>query len=334
MGLIKTLDCYNNMKVDNGRMKFGHRNEAREKTITDEQLDRFIKAIPFVEEDRYVFFWENVYYTAAYLGLRSIETCKIRIEDIDFVEKTLTLPEQKNKERFEKIIIPDIMLDRFKKHIIKYKEEIISNGIEYTNIRDTDTLRGDYYIFWRQRGPRGGIKRDKHLATNTIRTHLIKTRKVAGLDMKYGMSNTGHALSVLSYHTLRHYYLQKICDNRGVFAAQISGRHKNLRSTERYLTTSMVAKRDIVNDVFNVREETESYQVSQLKDEISELKSLIKQSMIIKDSSAPYVKKERNMAVEEAERAMQNRAIYQSRQLRKGKPETDERKAMVSSFEL
>ena len=96
----------------------------------------------------------------------------------------------------------------------------------------------------------------------------------------------------------------------------------------------MVAKRDIVNDVFNVREETESYQVSQLKDEISELKSLIKQSMIIKDSSAPYVKKERNMAVEEAERAMQNRAIYQSRQLRKGKPETDERKAMVSSFEL
>jgi hypothetical protein len=45
----------------------GFRNEAKEKTITDEQFDRFIKAIPFVEEDRYVTFWENVYYTAAYL---------------------------------------------------------------------------------------------------------------------------------------------------------------------------------------------------------------------------------------------------------------------------
>ena len=96
----------------------------------------------------------------------------------------------------------------------------------------------------------------------------------------------------------------------------------------------MVAKRDIVNEVFNVREETENYQVSQLKDEIAELKDLIRQSMIIRDPSAPYVKKERNMAVEEAERAMQNRAIYQSRQLRKGKPATNERNVTVSSLEL
>ena len=41
-------------------MKFGHRNEAREKTITDEQLDRFIKAIPFVEEDKYVIGFKNM----------------------------------------------------------------------------------------------------------------------------------------------------------------------------------------------------------------------------------------------------------------------------------
>ena len=85
------------MKVNNGRIQVGFRNEAREKTITDEQFKRFIEAVQFIEEDRYVFFWENVYYIAAYLGLRSIETCKVRIEDIDFVAKTLTLPDQKNK---------------------------------------------------------------------------------------------------------------------------------------------------------------------------------------------------------------------------------------------
>lgn len=322
------------MKVNNGRMQFGHRNEAREKTITDEQLERFIKAIKFTEEDKYIFFWENVYYAAAYLGLRSVETCKIRIEDIDFVEKTLTLPEQKNKERYEKIIIPDILLDRFKKHITTYKQEIIANGIEYTGVRDTDTLRGNYYLFWRQRGPRGGKTREKHMATNTIRTHLIKTRKVAGLDMKYGMSNTGHALSIFSYHTLRHYFLQRICDQRGVFAAQITGRHKNLRSTERYLTTSMVAKRDIVNGVFNVKEETAPYEVSQLKDEIAELKALIKESMIISNGNPQNVKNQSKIAIEEAERAMQNRALYESRQLRKSKPATNEHNVMVSSLEL
>lgn len=74
------------MKVNNGRIQFGHRNEAREKTITDEQLSRFLAAIPFIEEEKYVFFWENVYCCAATLGLRSAETCRIRIENIDFMD--------------------------------------------------------------------------------------------------------------------------------------------------------------------------------------------------------------------------------------------------------
>lgn len=321
------------MKVDNGRMKFGHRNEAREKTITDEQFERFISAVSHIEEERYVFFWENVYYCAAYLGLRSIETCKVRIEDIDFVEKTLTLPEQKNKERYEKIIIPDILLDRLKRHIIQYKYEIIENGCGHKIPYKQEELRGSYYIFWRMRDAKRGPK-EKHLSTQTIRAHLKQTRELAGLNQKYGMTQDGHSLSVLSYHTLRHYYLQKICDSRGVFAAQITGRHKNLRSTERYLTTSMVAKKDIINEVFNIKEESASYEMSQLKDEIAELKAMIKQSMIINDGSSPYVKNQRKIAVEEAEKAMQNRAIYQSRQMRKGKPETEERKVMVSSFEL
>jgi hypothetical protein len=47
-----------------------------------------------------------------------LKLARLRIEDIDFVEKNITLPEQKNKERYEKIVIPDIMLDRLKDHII------------------------------------------------------------------------------------------------------------------------------------------------------------------------------------------------------------------------
>lgn len=320
------------MKVNNGRIQFGHRNEAREKTITDEQLKQFIDAVPKVEEHKDVFFWENVYYCAAYLGLRSIETCRIRIEDIDFVGKTLTLPDQKNKVRYEKIVIPDILLDRLKKHIITYKEQIIMNGSGSKYFCKHEELRGNYYIFWKMRKSRNG-KKEMHLDPSTIRAHLIKTRKVAGLDMKYAISKTGRALSILSYHTLRHYYLQKICDQRGVFAAQISGRHKNLRSTERYLTTSMVAKRDIVDEVFNIQPE-EKDQINALKNEINELKDIIRQSIILSNGNPQNVKNKSRIAIEEAEKAMQNRALYQSRQMRKGKPETKDHDVMVSSFEL
>lgn len=332
------------MKADNGRLKFGHRNEAKEKTITDEQFERFIKAVQYVEEEEYVAFWENVYYCAAYLGLRSIETCKVRIEDIDFIEKTLTLPEQKNKERYEKIIIPDFMLQRLKEHILKYKAQIIINADNGSLTNDpraiykaqNKDLKGEYYIFWRMRTQRKGYKRynDKHLDTSTIRTHLIKTRKVAGLDMKYGMSNTGHALSVLSYHTLRHYYLQRICDQRGVFAAQISGRHKNLRSTERYLTTSLTAKKDIVNDVFNVQAHQEHAEIAALKNEISELKEIMKASILLSNGNPGNIKNQNRISIEEAERAMQNRALYQARRIRKVTEETEVRKQFVSSFEL
>lgn len=321
------------MKSENKRDHFGHRNEAKEKTITDAQFERFIEAVKFVEEKKYTFFWENVYCCAAYLGLRSIETCKLRIEDIDFLEKTITLPEQKNKVRFEKIVIPDIMLQRLKEHITKYKKEIITNGIEYTNSRDTDTLKGDYYVFWRQRSSRGGLKREKHLSTNTIRTHLMQTRKTAGLDMKYGMTITGHTLSILSYHTLRHYYLQKICDTRGVFAAQITGRHKNLRSTERYLTTSLTAKKDIINEVFNVKEDTISYGVSELKNEIAELKALMKESIIISSGNPDHIRNQNRISIKEQENMMQNRALYQSRQIRRT-VEVQETEEIVSSTNI
>ncbi|MCF7798883.1 tyrosine-type recombinase/integrase [Candidatus Woesearchaeota archaeon] len=327
------------MESKNSRGPFGHRNEAKEKTITDEQFERFIKAVAFVEEPEYIAFWENIYYCASYLGLRSIETCKVRIEDIDFLAKTLTLPEQKNKVRFEKIIIPDFMLERLKEHIIKYKAQIIINSEYGSLIHDPriiskakkQEIKGEYYLFWRMKQKIRGCKRynEKHMDTSTIRTHLIKTRKTAGLDMKYGMTNTGHALSILSYHTLRHYYLQKICDQRGVFAAQISGRHKNLRSTERYLTTSLTAKQSIVNEVFNVKEETATYEISQLKDEIAELKTLIKESMIISNGNPRNIKNQNRIAIEESENYMQNRALYQARKIRRVTEETEVRKEVI-----
>jgi integrase len=313
-------------------MQFGHRNEAREKTITDEQLKRFIDAIKFVEEEDYIFFWENVYYCASYLGLRSIETCRVRIEDIDFIDKTLTLPDQKNKVRYEKIVIPTEMLERFKQHIIKYKAQIIANGSGNYRADKNADLKGEYYIFWRMRNSKGARK-EKHLSPKTIRSHLKKTRIKAGLDMKYGMTKDGHALSILSYHTLRHYYMQKICDQRGVFAAQISGRHKNLRSTERYLTTSLKAKRDIVNEVFNIQEQKESRELEMLKNEISELKNILKQSIVLSNGHPENIKN-RRIVIEETEMMLQNRALYESRQLRKTKPAENNQRQYVSSLEL
>jgi integrase len=273
--------------------------EAKQKSITEAQFNLLMDAVRNVQsryDDEYVMFWENVIFCASEMGLRSIETCRIKVDHIDFMEKTLILPEQKNKEKGEKIIIPDFMLDRLKNHIITYKQQI---------------LLSDNYIFWRMKGKgvygvpaNSGLVKEMHMSPGTIRTKMIKFRKTAGLDHKYSTSATGHKLSVLSYHTLRHYYLQKICDSRGVFAAQICGRHKNLRSTERYIKTSMKAKRDIVNSVFNSTEEKHNKEISSLKDQIAELTNLVK--VVITPQSEAATRPRDNMAEEEAIAMMQN----------------------------
>jgi len=277
--------------------------EAKAKTLTEAQFNMFMNAVRKVEaryDSDYVMFWENIFYCASELGLRSIETCRIKVDHIDFVEKTLLLPDQKNKERFEKIIIPDFLIDRFKDHILTYKSQIVLS---------------DNYIFWRMRYGRSSrcgrapisgkysSAGKKHLSPGTIRTRIIRMRKEAGLDHKYSESKSGHKLSVLSYHTLRHYYLQKICDNRGVFAAQICGRHKNLRSTERYIKTSMKAKRDIINSVFNTTEDKHNQEIKDLREQISELTNLVK---VVITPQTEVCARPTNMAEQEAVAMLQN----------------------------
>ena len=287
--------------------------EAKQKSITEAQFNIFMHSVRDVQsryDTDYVLFWENIFYCASELGLRSIETCRIKVNHIDFVEKTLILPEQKNKEKGEKIIIPDFLLERLKDHILTYKQQI---------------LLSDNYIFWRMKYGRGlcgrppvnggyALRREKHLSPGTIRTRVIRFRKAAGLDHKYSISATGHKLSVLSYHTLRHYYLQKICDSRGVFAAQICGRHKNLRSTERYIKSSMKAKRDIVNSVFNSTEEKHDKEISSLKDQITELTNLVK--VVITPQAEACSRPKDNIAEEEAIAMMQNQ-IFMKPNLKK-----------------
>lgn len=272
--------------------------EAKAKSITEAQFNMFMDALRKLIEKEcpfYVKYWENIFYCASEMGLRSAETVKIKIQDIDFVEKTLTLPEQKNKEKFEKIIIPDFLLSRLKDHILTYKTEI---------------LNSNDYIFWKQRKSRGSKVRD-HLCTGSIRGRLIKARKAAGLDHKYGTSRSGHKLSVLSYHTLRHYYLQKICDQRGVFAAQICGRHKNLRSTERYIKTSMRAKRDIVNSVFNTKEEKQQKEIAGLNDKIEKLTQMMEVMMTPQSQVSPAA---RHKMAEEESIAMLKNQIFAKHQ--------------------
>jgi integrase len=277
--------------------------EAKAKTLTEAQFNMFMNAVRKVEaryDSDYVKFWENIFYCASELGLRSIETCRIKVDHIDFVEKTLLLPDQKNKEKFEKIIIPDFLIDRLKDHILTYKSQIVLS---------------DNYIFWRMRYGRTSrcgrppssynytTAGKKHLSPGTIRTRIIRIRKEAGLDHKYSESKSGHKLSVLSYHTLRHYYLQKICDNRGVFAAQICGRHKNLRSTERYIKTSMKAKRDIINSVFNTTDEKNNQEIKDLKAQIAELTNLVK---VVITPQSEACTPPTNMAEQEAVAMLQN----------------------------
>ena len=53
--------------------------EAKAKTITEAQFNMFMQAVRDVEaryDSDYIKFWENIFYCASELGLRSIETCR------------------------------------------------------------------------------------------------------------------------------------------------------------------------------------------------------------------------------------------------------------------
>ena len=69
------------------------------------------------------------------------------------------------------------------------------------------------------------------------------------------------------------------------------------------------------------------------RDEISELKALIKQSVILSNGNPENIKNGNKIAVEEAERRMQNMALYESRQMRKGGPAQQEAPVVVGSLE-
>ena len=69
------------------------------------------------------------------------------------------------------------------------------------------------------------------------------------------------------------------------------------------------------------------------RDEISELKALIKQSVILSNGNPENIKNGNKIAVEEAERRMQNMALYESRQMRKGGFIQEEAQAVVGSLE-
>ena len=228
------------------------------KIITQEQVSKLLDTIPLCTNHQKVTYWRTIFYCGILLGLRSIETCRIHLRDIDWVEKTLTIREQKNGQLYEKIVIPEKMLEILNKHVKEYKDRIKEWG--------------NGFIFYSKRYK-------SHITPEAIKYMIIKIRKESGITDVYKLSKNGKQMHVFSFHTLRHYFLTDAFDRTQDFrATQILARHKSILSTVKYQHCSIRTKRRITNKVYNQEEEIET---SEIKRELSEIKKML--FMLMKD---------------------------------------------------
>ena len=322
---------------------------ALPKIITEAEYDLAINTVKKIRK-RMTFFWENVMHMASYGGLREGEICRVKLEHIDWLEKTILIPIQKNKNNNEKIVVADFLLNKLREHINQYGWQI-----KYHN----------NFVFFSQCGDKGS------LTPQAIRRFVCDLRKATGLVRTYGkrkplyyvtncssenaiyevstkvfnkrlqewrnkifikttipakdsiytayvpdeLLNRDHdnykpgnvfivqrakeemPLYVFSFHTLRHLFATRMVE-RGVTEDEIkqAGRWISIASVERYKHTSLITKRHAVEKAFNEYGVKSEQDMKILKDEISELKNIIKSSMILphQQYNTRYIEKPEN----------------------------------------
>jgi integron integrase len=170
-------------------------------------------------------------------GLRLMEALRLRVKDVDFDRKQITLRDTKSN-RDRAVPLPETVAEPLRKHmaLVRAQWEIdLGNGhgdVELPNALDKkypNAARewGWQYVFPASKlstDPRSGAIRKHHLYETSVQKAVSKAAKMAGIDKPTGP------------HTLRHSYATHLAE-RGEPIEVISKLlgHKDIRTTMIYL---------------------------------------------------------------------------------------------------
>ena len=193
--------------------RYGSVNRA----FTELELQHFLRNAPN-EKFRLLFKFQ------AYLGLRVGEVCRLRVRNIDFAKRELTINSEK-RNKPDSLLIPQDLFQETIEYVVKNEAKIkASNG----------------HVFFKDESSN---KPPGHLEPDYVRTVFRDIIISAGLNEVYATSNESDAdrqvrsLHRLTTHSLRHYAITHFAKatNGNVVLASRFARHANPGTTMRYI---------------------------------------------------------------------------------------------------
>ncbi len=190
------------------------------KEISDEELRRLFAAL---HDDRYIMMFE----LQAMLGLRLGEVIKVKLSDISFETRELTVLTEKARV-VNQLIIPSELFERLWNYADRHRAQIeAASGFLFFKDNRYSHPHGDA---------------PKHLDQNYVRKTFREARVKAGLDQVYAMSDETkgravRALHRITTHSLRHHAITKFNRVAGgdMTLTQMFARHLDPKQTLTYI---------------------------------------------------------------------------------------------------
>ncbi len=185
--------------------------------ISDEELSLFLSAI---KNKKFVLLFKY----QAYLGLRIGEVCVIKMKDIDFGTRELTINTEKTRLT-DTLLIPETLFKETEDYIKEHRSFIEESG-GYLFFKDNDNNANSI----------------SHIDKDYARKVFRNVRQEIGLNYSYGKSEenySGHPerpLYRLSTHSLRRYAITRFHHvSRDLVLTSRYARHLDTKQTMRYI---------------------------------------------------------------------------------------------------
>lgn len=175
-------------------------------------------------------------------GLRLMECLRLRVKDVDFVNKTITLRDTKsNRDRVT--VLPDAVIEPLRLHLAKMKAQhdqdlaLGFGSVEMPGLLGKKYPNAEYEWAWQyvfpagkmSRDPRSGIVRRHHLFETSVQKAVRYAARDAGIHKPVGPHTFRHSFAT---HLLQNGYdIRKIQELLG---------HQDLKTTMVYTHVAVV----------------------------------------------------------------------------------------------